>query len=78
MDYVGRASGQEPWAVRTGQVFLVRKVILEFSAGLSGWANISVRTDAFRMLVMAVQILNLHNIFLAFQQHRFHPNLIFE
>jgi hypothetical protein len=30
-------------AVRTGQVFLVRKVIMEFSTGPSGQANISVR-----------------------------------
>jgi len=35
-DYVARASGREPWAIRTGQGFLVRKVILEFSLGPSG------------------------------------------
>jgi hypothetical protein len=43
-------------AVRTGQVFLVRKVILEFSAGLSGWENLSIQMEAFRTLLMSVQI----------------------
>jgi len=54
MDSEARASGREPWAVRTGQVFLVRKVILEFSTGPSGQAYVSIRTETFRMLVMAV------------------------
>jgi hypothetical protein len=41
-------------AVRTGQVFLVRKVILEFSAGPSRRENLSVRTEAIRMLLGSV------------------------
>jgi hypothetical protein len=66
------------WAVRTGQVFLVRKVILEFSVGLSGQENLFVRMEDFRTLLMAVQMLNLQNFFLAFQRHRFRPNPIFK
>jgi hypothetical protein len=50
-------------AVRTGQVFLVQKVILEFSAGPSGRENISVRTEAFWMLLGSFQILKLHYFF---------------
>jgi hypothetical protein len=69
-------------AVRTGQVFLVRKVILEFSTGPSGQANVSVRmpvrTEVFRTLLITFQTLKLHNFFLAFQRRRFHPNPIFE
>jgi hypothetical protein len=53
-------------AIRTGQVFFVRKVILEFSAASSGRANVSVRK------------LNLQNFFLAFERHQFRPNPIFE
>jgi len=34
-------------AVQTGQVFLVWKVILEFSAGPPGRANLSVMTDEY-------------------------------
>jgi hypothetical protein len=63
-----RASGQEPWAVRTGQVFLVQKVIMEFYAGLSGRANVSIRTDAFRRLVITFRMFNLYKFFLAFQR----------
>jgi hypothetical protein len=40
---------------RTGQVFLVRKVILEFSAWLSGRANVSIRTGSVRVLLVDVQ-----------------------
>jgi len=47
-------------------------------ARLSGRANVSIRTDTFRTLVMAVQTLNLYNFFLAFQGRQFRPNLIFE
>jgi hypothetical protein len=65
-------------AVQTGQVFLVRKVILEFSLRPSGRANVSVRMDAVRTLVMAVRRLNLQNFFLAFQRRQFRPNTIFE
>jgi hypothetical protein len=65
-------------AVRTGQVFLVRKVILEFSAGLSGRENLSIRTESVRTSIMAVRTLNLHKISLAFQQRQFRPNPIFE
>jgi len=40
-------------AVRTGQVFLVWKEILEFSAGPSGWENLSVWTASVRTLTVA-------------------------
>jgi hypothetical protein len=50
-------------AIRTGQVFLVRKVILEFSAGPSGRANISIRTEAVRTLLGSVGMLKLQNFF---------------
>jgi hypothetical protein len=73
MDSVALASGWEPWAVRTGQVFLVEKVILEFSGRPSGREKLS-----FPKSIMAVQILNLHKILLAFQQRQFRPNPIFE
>jgi hypothetical protein len=64
--------------VRTGQVFLVRKVILEFPAGPSVWENLSIRTESFRMLLMTFQMLKLHNFFLSFQRSQFCPNPIFE
>jgi hypothetical protein len=58
--------------VRTGLVFLVRKVILEFSAGPFGQANLSVRmpvgTEVVRTLLITVRTLKLHNFFLAFQR----------
>jgi hypothetical protein len=73
MDSVALVSGLKPWAVRTGQVFLVRKVIMEFSAGPSRWENLSVWTS-----IMAVRIYNLHKILLAFQRRQFRPNPIFE
>jgi hypothetical protein len=50
-------------AVRTGQVFLVRKVILEFSEGPFGRENLSVRTEAVRTLLGSVQTLKLQNFF---------------
>jgi hypothetical protein len=49
--------------VRTGQVLLVRKVILEFSEGPSGRENLSIRTEAVRMLLRSVWMLKLHHFF---------------
>jgi hypothetical protein len=49
--------------VRTGQVLLVRKVILEFSEGPSGWVNLSVRTYSVRTLLGSVRMLKLQNFF---------------
>jgi hypothetical protein len=51
MDYVARASRREPVPSGRAKFFLVWKVILEFSAGPSGWANLSVRTEAVRTLL---------------------------
>jgi hypothetical protein len=49
--------------VRTGQVSLVRKVILEFSARPSGRANLSVQTEAVRALLGSVRTLKITAFF---------------
>jgi hypothetical protein len=66
--------GLSGWA----KFFLSEKVILEFSVGPSGQENISVRMEAVRKLLIAVQMLNLQNFFLAFQRCQFCPNPIFD
>jgi hypothetical protein len=43
----------EARTVRTGKVFLVLKVIMEFTAGPSGRENLSVRKGTFRTLILA-------------------------
>jgi hypothetical protein len=53
-------------AVRTGQVFLVRKVILEFSEGQSRRANLSVRTETVRMLLGVRPDTQITSFFLSF------------
>jgi len=65
-------------AVRTGNLLLARKVILEFSAGPSGRENVSILTEAFLMLLVAVQMFILQDFSLTFQRRQFRPNLIFE
>jgi hypothetical protein len=54
-------------AVRTGQVFLVWKVILEFSAGPSGRENLSVHIESVWMLLGSIRTLKLQHFFLTFQ-----------
>jgi hypothetical protein len=50
-------------AVRTGQVFLVWKVILEFFEGPSGRANLSDRTEAVQTLLGSIRMLKLQYFF---------------
>jgi hypothetical protein len=50
-----------------GPSFSCLKSILKFSAGPSGRAKLSIRTDAVRTLLMVVRMLKLQNFFLAFQ-----------
>jgi len=57
-----RPDGSRP----TGQVSLVQKVILEFSAGPSGRTNLSVQTEAVQTLLGSVRMLKLQHFFLSF------------
>jgi hypothetical protein len=50
-------------ALEDGPSFTCPKSILEFSAGPSGRANLSVRTEAVRKILGSVRTLKLHHFF---------------